>query len=237
MNLFLIFILILWALILWHSWRKGFIRSVLSVLLFIVFIFGVKGLTVPVSHVLSGSENVSSWAQETCRNFVDEKMQDALSGNVPKEELTSLGVPEEAAEILASGQAAALSGVIDTSSVEEAVTQKMADLLIRFIAVIVSAVICLIGIAVISAVINSLSRDREFSGVNHFLGLLTGILKCLLITWLIFMIADLLSFTAAGSAAEEAVRSSRFLSALSQINPLKNLIGTALMTAAQAALF
>ena len=231
MSVFFIILLALWALVIFRSFRRGFVKSALSVLFFFIFIFAVRTFSPMTEDLLSESENVQTWAMEQSRNYVGDKIDKSLETG-SWSWLENVELPAEAQTAINMMGTTQMSAVVDyvgRDTIVEAAAQTVSPLLIRILSYLITAAVSFVILFAVDLLVGRLARGKEFAGVNRFLGVVVGVVKCLLYTWAIFMLADLLSFTGLGSGILSDIAANPLLQVISSINPLPDLIGQALI--------
>ena len=221
MNTLLIVIAALWLIVLLRSVRRGFIRTLLGIALFFVFIGGVKALTGPVGHELSQSAAVNEWARDEARDFIKDRIGDIRSGEAERGLWAAiLPLPEGT---LTEGGSAVLD-IVGDDAVTEPLVKPVSEAIIKLVTIAAAILLSLIAVAVIGGVIRHLSKDREFKGVDHLLGLLPGFIKAAVYSWVILAVVRAV-IGLGGSGLESQITSSAFLSVLDKTNPFLHLMG------------
>ena len=216
-----IVILALWLIVLLRSVKRGFIKTLLGIVLFFVFIGGVRALTAPVGHELSESAVVSEWAEGEADTFIRNRIADLRSGD-------AAGSIWAAVIPLPEGALSEGTGLIIDAVGEDAVVapliKPVSEVIIRLLTLALAVLLSLIAVIVIGIIIGQLSKDREFSGVDHLLGLVPGFVKAAVYSWLILAAVRAI-IGLGGSGLETQITSSAFLSALDKSNPFLHLLG------------
>ncbi|MDO4479334.1 MAG: hypothetical protein Q4B73_09955 [Lachnospiraceae bacterium] len=234
MSKLLIFFLIVWGLTLFRAWRKGFLKSLISLAFLILFFVLVGVLTPATANVMNNSENVTAWAQETCEGYVRSGIK-AAGGDVSSyTEGMDLSDEERALLEMSGGAAADMLLASDTFIAETAAV--MVPPLIKLVALGVTALILMILLFVISLIVNHSVKVSRFSGPDKVLGLMFGLFKCLMWAWLILGVIRLLALIGAGAGLVTDLENSLVLTLLYKNNPVFDWCSNAVLNFAAGSL-
>ena len=232
MSKLLIVFLILWVVILFRSVRRGFIRTILSFILFIVFIVGVKYLTPVTNQTMSESSNMQNWAQEKCEDYVRGQLGKksseatiAFAGILGIENTDSLGTAE-----------GIINQLLTSDETVTMIASKLTPFLIWIVSLLLTAVILMAVLIIFSILISRAVRRSVFAGIDKVLGVVPGVLKCLLWAWIVLLIIRIVSLFGLANNVTADIESSQILTFLYKNNPLaemaiktiENLIGQGL---------
>ena len=232
MSKLLIVFLILWVVILFRSVRRGFIRTILSFILFIVFIVGVKYLTPVTNQTMSESSNMQNWAQEKCEDYVRGQLGKksseatiAFAGILGIENTDSLGTAE-----------GIINQLLTSDETVTMIASKLTPFLIWIVSLLLTAVILMAVLIIFSILISRAVRRSAFTGIDKVLGVVPGVLKCLLWAWIVLLIIRIVSLFGLANNVTTDIENSQILTFLYKNNPLaemaiktiENLIGQGL---------
>ena len=232
MSKLLIVFLILWAVILFRSVRRGFIRTILSFILFIVFIVGVKYLTPVTNQTMSESSNMQNWAQEKCEDYVRGQLGKksseatiAFAGILGIENTDSLGTAE-----------GIINQLLTSDETVTIIASKLTPFLIWIVSLLLTAVILMAALIIFSILISRAVKRSAFAEIDKVLGVVPGVLKCLLWAWIVLLIIRIVSLFGLANNVTTDIENSQILTFLYKNNPLavmaiktiENLIGQGL---------
>lgn len=222
MNKVLIAFIILWTLILIRAFRRGFIRSFLSFIAFIVLTGGLYFLVPLTNSVMAESENVQVWAQERCSDYIRSKTE-------KEREKAAESLEEgENADSLTAAAGLFLWQIAGSDAVVDAAAEKLSPVLIWVVSFIITALILMAAVIVFSILVRHRIRKMHFRGADRALGLIPGILKCLLLAWIVLLIIKAVNIFGIASELGEDIDSSLLLTFLYQKNPLFGLLNKVL---------
>lgn len=223
MNWLTIVVLIFWTLTIFRGFRRGFIRTLISTFFLILVLICTIYFSPKLRDVLMQSQNITAWAQTTCKSFIVKQSESGSYGW-----LSALPLPDDLTEAIAGGNESILGTLLSSDTVRTYLSEKLAPLLILLIAGVITFVISAVVLGIISHFLNKLARLPGVRVVNMILGLLLGIVKGLLLLWIFFMIVGVFSATSAGSVLMDQISGSRILKTLYDHNLLFNFLPTAL---------
>jgi len=192
MNILVMIFLVLWAVVLLRSVFRGFMRTVISIILLILFIVFVRAAAPGLTEFAGNNEAVSRWAVSISRDIIEKQIEDAADSEIP-------------------------DIIVDT--VVDPAAREMAQPIIKVIGVLAAAVAGLIAVWIIGAVIRRLAGHREYRGVDHVLGLIPGFIKAVLYSWALLAVLEIIIGIGAGDGIAAMIADSAFLTAIRETNP------------------
>ena len=226
MTVLTILILIYWTISLYRSYRRGFVRTIVSILLFFVFIAAVRGLAPSLKASLQKQPAVASWAEEVCRDFAEGRLEAVADGEAADSLwLSILPVPEEIRTMAGSGVSGPLRDILLSETVTTAVGKALSPVFLGITALLAAALVSLLVLGIIGHIINKAACQRGFGGVNHFLGLIFGLTKVLVLTWLVMALITAAADAGLAAGLGEQISGSAFLTALNAVNPFSGITG------------
>jgi uncharacterized membrane protein required for colicin V production len=204
LNTLAIIVIIYLALAMTRGFFQGFIKTLFSMMFFILVLVTAAFLTKPVTNVVSGSKNVRQYVEEQSEQFLEQQAeQDTNRGNDGTESGLAIAI---------LGSALQVNGVRTIAA--EKITDFMLNVIGYFSALILAAIIWI----VIEVILNHLTRNHVIGSVNRFFGLLLGLFRGLIIVWIIFGIIYALQFTGIGGDLESQIQNSALLSLINRGN-------------------
>ncbi|MDO4620964.1 MAG: CvpA family protein [Lachnospiraceae bacterium] len=189
--------------------RKGFFRSIFSMVFLWVVILAMLVMTPFVKTQFEQSEYVSGYVERQSAAVIAASGMNG--GTVPS--LTQASSPDEIAAVI-------LALAVSTDSVKSAAADQISDVIITIFAAVATFVIALILGFVLQFIVGRLIKAGHVSMLDHVLGFPLGLAKALLVVWLWFGVIELLSFTAPFTGLLAQIRQSPFLTLLADHNLL-----------------
>ena len=252
MNLTTVIVLLVWALILIRSFRRGFVKTLFSMVFLILVIILTAAFSPKMQTYLAGNETVKNWVQEKCREYIDDKAGQtestpaaadgagsSASGNAADSGtpadgsgtsvtgsgsafswLNLLPLPDDLRKNLEAGNESILGLLLQSDTVRNYLAERLAGVMIGVLAVVITLILAIVVLAVIEALLSHFAFAALPGIVNRIFGLLLGILKCLLLTWIFLAVISLLATFRLGGQVAEQVQSSIVLAPLYKNNLL-----------------
>lgn len=195
----------------YHGYRAGLVRMVVSITTFIVTIFLVRLLAPVGVEFVKNNDTIYHAIETSIEKMLDEK----VDGEIKTEEVLDVyQIPDDVKEnIMKAANETGISEVnLFTPQVKkitvECLTLKVIDLMVY----IVLFILINIGLRVIGMVLDTFSKIPGIKGVNKLAGSLFGVIEGLAVVWIMFIVITLFSGTAWGSACFEMIGQSTVLS-------------------------
>ena len=212
MNWLLILVVLLVAgNIVWGFFR-GFLRVVYSMAAWILILFFVTFATPYVADWMTEHTGLDTRIEKNCK----EKLQNAVAG---EEKSTEEQNTQEQKDL--SGLGMKLPANVWNQIGD---THKLADGWMEPIAFVIVMLITVIAFHLIATAIDLVAKLPVIGEVNHMLGGIAGLIKGLLLVWLVFAFAAMGAATEAGSVVIEAVYQSEILQWLYENNLILTIL-------------
>ena len=223
-NALTIVALVYWSVTaLWAGFR-GMIRTVLSFLVIILTIVVTYVGTPAVYQSLYGSANVRTSITQNSGVIIDNLAESIASGNDSSGWLEVLPLPEEAQQIIALGDKDMIAQVIRSETVKQYLTAELANFIIRVISAVATALVTFIVLTVIRFVLLRMADLPGVSALDHFLGFLIGLIKGIVVIWIVLFVIRLISLTGNGTVLMDQIRDSEVLTVLDEYNMFRTII-------------
>ena len=232
MNWLLILVVLLVAgNIVWGFFR-GFLRVVYSMAAWILILVFVTFATPYVADWMTEHTGLDTRIVKNCK----EKLQNAVAGEEKSTEeqntqeqkdLSGLGMKLPANVWNQIGDTHKLADDwMEQSGLYNTIASKASSLAMKAIAFVIVILITVIAIHLIATAIDLVAKLPVIGEVNHMLGGIAGLIKGLLLVWLVFAFAAMGAATEAGSVVSDAGYQADILQWLYE----KNLILTILLS-------
>lgn len=222
-----IILLIYWTISLFRSYRRGFVRVIVSLLLYVIFFASLKGVTPQVKTAMEKQPKITAWAQETCEDFARERLQDVVNGDAKSSLwLGLLSLPEDTASLVASDPTGLASGILLSDGTVSLLGNVLRPYVIGLMALAITAVVSGGVLLTTGIFINRLAKGRGFSGVNRIVGLMFGLVKVTVLTWILLALIHGLAGTGAGVVPETQITDSPILVIIDSLNPINRFLNS-----------
>lgn len=226
MNLLTAIVLIIFVLYMLRGYRKGFVKSLVSMVSLIASLILVAFVSPYVTEFLKTQTPVYEAVQERCKEAFyiessekkrtetvitqDTDMQSQLIENLPvptvfKNMLKENNTPEKYKELA-------------VSSFNEYVPEFMTNLFMNTISFVATWILVMIAIRILVVVLDMVTSLPLIHGVNQILGLAFGFIQATIIVWIGMLVITIFSNSQVGRQLMEMISESRILKALYQSN-------------------
>lgn len=230
MNWLLILVVLLVAgNIVWGFFR-GFLRVVYSMAAWILILVFVTFATPYVADWMTEHTGLDTRIEKNCK----EKLQNAVAGEEKSTEeqntqeqkdLSGLGMKLPANVWNQIGDTHKLAdGWMEQSGLYNTIASKASSLAMKAIAFVIVMLITVIAFHLIASAIDLVAKLPVIGEVNHMLGGIAGLIKGLLLVWLVFAFAAMGAATEAGSVVIDAVYQSEILQWLYENNLILTIL-------------
>ncbi len=216
MNLLTIIVLAYLVVVMANAFRRGFIRTLFSMIFFILVLATTAWVSPMVTNVLEESENVSAYVKEQSDRLVEE--QAASYGSI------------DDAESSADLALAIVGSALQINGVKTIASEEIGDLILKMLGLVATFILSVLFWWLIEFVLNRVARIGFLSPVNRILGLFLGFVKGLFVVWIAFGVIYVLQFTATGKDLLTQIEMSPVLSAINQANFLMSYIPNILLS-------
>lgn len=232
MNWLLICIIAVVILCVLYGYWKGFLRILFS-LVSIVLLLAIVTIATPyIGGFLEESTDIPATIEQQCLEHIrmssQEQVDDALTnGQNDRQKLleeAGIRLPDKAWEKLLDSGVNATNEALEASGLYETVAESMAHFIVNGIASFIALVLGLILLFVLARVLNIVSKIPVIKEVNHFLGIISGLVLALVLVWLFFYFVTVLCASPFGLMMMDYIRQSVVLTWLYENNMLLYLI-------------
>lgn len=189
--LLILVVLIVAGNIVW-GFAKGGLRVIYSMVAWIVIIGFVTFATPYVAQWLTENTKWDAQIEKSCQDKLKDAVKGKKSRNVQK---LQMNVPSIVADRLVDTNEAA-DTLMEKSGFYQVLASKASSLAMRAIAFIIVLLITLIAFHLIAFAIDLIGKLPVIGEVNHVFGAVAGLVKGLVLVWLLF------AFVAMGAATD-----------------------------------
>ena len=215
--------------IVWGFFR-GFLRVVYSMVAWILILVFVTFATPYVAEWMTEHTGLDSRIEESCK----EKLQNTVTGeekntkekkNGKQKDLSGLGMklPADVQNQIVDTHKLA-DGWMEQSGLYNTIASKASSLAMKAIAFVIVMLITVIAFHLIATAIDLVAKLPVIGEVNHLLGGVAGLIKGLLLVWLVFAFAAMGAATELGSIVVDAVYQSEILQWLYENNLILTIL-------------
>lgn len=223
MNLLTILIILIMAIVITKAALSGFMKMALSVICLGLTLIATGILTPKVNDVLMTSSYVQSFARNQAESYVNSQLGDAA--DILTENIDGLNIPDEAKALIKSASENVLENVGDEAAVlEDEILTELIERVIYSVSSVIAFLISFVVIFLLRHILLLFVELPVLGGINHFGGMLIGIVEAFLIAWILLALIRLSSYTGAGSALNAMIDDSFLLSWLQNHNVISHFV-------------
>lgn len=216
LNILAIVVIIYLALAMARGFFRGFIKTLFSMVFFILVIVTAMFLMKPVTKVVSGSRNVREYVETQNEKLLEDEAEEIGSDDS--------GNSGEGLAIAILGSALQVNGIRTVAA------EKMTDFFLNVIGFLAALILSALIWIIIEIILNRLTRNRAVGGVNRFFGLFLGLFKGLILVWIVFGIISAFQFTPLGGELESQIQNSVILTFINRGNLIARFLPQILLS-------
>lgn len=192
MNWLLIGVLAVIILCVMYGYWKGFIRILFSLISIVVLMAFVTISTPYVAKFLEENTSLQTMIEEKCleriRASAEKNIEDKLeSQNTDRQKMledAGISLPDGIWEDLLDAGIGATDKVMEQSGMYQTLAENMSHFIVNGIASLAAFIVGVIALFVIARLLNLMSKLPVIREVNHFLGVLAGLMLGLAVVWI-----------------------------------------------------
>ena len=229
MNLLTIIVIIIFAISILRGYRKGFIKSLASMVSIILSIILVNFATPYVSDFLKTQTPVYDYILEKCEDafsvsLTSESRQQTNSSALQDTAIEALPIPEVLRNLLKENNTPEKYAELAVHTFTQYVPSYMANLILSIVSFVVSWILVISFLWLAVMTLDFIAELPVIHGINQILGLVLGFFQGLIIIWIAFLIITVFSHTNVGGQLMAMITESPILETLYDANILLNLL-------------
>jgi uncharacterized membrane protein required for colicin V production len=199
-----------------RGYRRGFIKEIVAVILMFCSISLVWMVNPYVNTFIKENTPVYETVQKNCQNLVEEKFQESSSGEGDAKEalLESLALPESMKNDLRENNTVETYRSLAVTSFTDYVSDYLALTVVNALSFLLSYLLVTVLVRTIVYALDLIAKLPILRGVNRIVGVAAGLVKGVLIVWIVLLALTLLCSTKFGGEAMTLIQKDSFLSFL-----------------------
>lgn len=198
------------------GYYKGFVKEAVSLMFMVLAIIVVWTINPYVSGFLKESTPVYSMIKEQCRETISEQLNS--EGNIGEEMqagiIESLPLPDSLKEGMEANNTSEVYRLLAVDTFSDYIADYLAVMITNGIGFMLSYLIAVIGIRIVTNVLDLMARLPVLNGVNRIAGIVVGGVRGLLIVWIALLILTIFYNTDIGKQGLAMVENDFFLKIL-----------------------
>lgn len=205
--------------------KRGFFRSVLSLLVLILTMVFASKLSPEVANYLANQTHLPQTIAEQVEGYLEKNEEpdidsDTESRSWQKDFFENPGFPSYLSGILGDNNNAEFFDALQVDSFYPYIAAYLANVIVNGLSYFLTFLIIWIALRLIANMLNGLCKLPVLRGLNRMGGLLFGVGKSLLVISLFLLLITMLSSTSIGQVLVAQMEESPILSAFYEHNPL-----------------
>ena len=220
MNIFTWIVLLVLLLFALRGYRRGFVRTFVSIVFFFLAVVLVQFFTPYVSGFLKEHTPIYHYVKELGRQVFaseDEGVKEA-SRLEQTQIIEDLPLPETLKEELLKNNNKAGYERLSVGSFSDYIAGYMADLILNLITYVVALLVVFALLRIASMALDILTHIPILHGLNHVFGFLIGLAQGVVVVWIVFLVVTICSSTQLGAQLLGMIYESPILDALYDSN-------------------
>ena len=224
-NTLTIVVMAVWTIIALWGFYRGAMRTVISISILIISIAAAVFVSPKVNDMFTSSKTVNAMAMQRSEKFVEARIRNLEDGSGDLDWAEYLPLPEGVMDVVREGDPAVVGLLLRTETVKTYLSELISGFLIRILSIIVTFIVTYLLMCIVRIILAAVSEAPVISGLNHFAGLILGVIKGAVIIWILFALLRL-SYIVGGteSALLGEVRESEVLSVMYAYNPVFTIL-------------
>ena len=224
-NTLTIVVMAVWTIIALWGFYRGAMRTVISISILIISIAAAVFVSPKVNDMFTSSKTVNAMAMQRSEKFVEARIRNLQDGSGDLDWAEYLPLPEAVRDVVREGDPAVVGLLLRTETVKTYLSELISGFLIRILSIIVTFIVTYLLMCIVRIILAAVSEAPVISGLNHFAGLILGVIKGAVIIWILFALLRL-SYIVGGteSALLGEVRESEVLSIMYAYNPVFTIL-------------
>ncbi|MDD7218521.1 MAG: CvpA family protein [Blautia sp.] len=208
--------LVLLGLSCYAGYRRGLIRELVSMFCVILSIVIVWFINPYVNQFLRDNTGIYDTVQESCSKFVEGKSNESEKedGEEQNDVIKNLNLPSLLTNGISENNTADVYSYLSADTFSEYLAHYLAEIVINGLSFLVSFILSTLLIRCITWAADLITRIPVIKGVNKIAGALFGLIKFVVIIWILFLILTVLCNTAIGQNGLKLIRQDQLLNYL-----------------------
>lgn len=228
MNWLVIAVLLFLGFYAWRGYSNGFIKTVFSIFAVVIAMVVAFAVSPYLSKVLQQNETVYSYIEDKVDHVVD--LEDSVNAYGQTEVIDKLPLPNSIKESLSENNNKSMYELLHVDSLEGYIVMSLTVMILNGVAYLVLFVLAFIVIKIIAGALDLISKLPILNSINKMAGLAIGILRGLIVIWILCIVVTVLSSTQIGQTMFTYINESEFLSFIYNNNLIIRMIADAAKT-------
>ena len=215
----LIVVLLILVIFTMHSYRRGFVKSALSMTLFLITIFLANIVNPHVTEFIMENTTMYENIKEQCMEiYTPEKQQSISMAGSDEDIINSYPIAEILKEKIIKDNNPEIYEMLDVDKIEEYIAAYIAKTIISSASYVITFILVSIFLRMVMVALDIITKIPVLKEINQMVGAVLGLAQGLIIVWLLFIAADMLATTAFGLSVQQQISGNLILKFISDNN-------------------
>ena len=209
-----------------EGYHKGFVRIVFSLVAIAITLVFVSVATPHVTSYIEEHTTIDEQITARCLEHIEKKAQEQIDSGVQAQtneaasqaKQSGLALPGALLDKIADSGGDAVNDALEESGTYNKMAAGLSHFIISGIAFFLSLIVIAIILHLVINALDLVAKLPIIKGVNHLLGLFAGLVKGLLIVWLLMYLVAICATSSFGLMVTDYINRSGFLSLLYEHN-------------------
>ena len=206
------------------GYRRGFTKTVVSIVSFMVIVLLVGILNPLLSNLVYNYTELDEKTKAYCVEMFTDEDGEALGRNEQIALIEKMPVPGALKENLQENNNNVIYSMLESTDFSEYIASYMARLFLRIVIFVASIILAILVTKVIGLIVRGVAKMPVLRLVDRIGGLGIGAVKGVAIIWILFLLVTLLSGTAFGSYLYGQIEQDVLAKTVYENNPLTWLL-------------
>ena len=208
-----------------HSYRRGFIKSALSMTLFVITIFLANIVNPYVTEYIMEKTPVYENIKEKCMEIYTPEKQESISVAGSDEEIiNSYPIAEILKEKIIKDNNPEIYNMLDVERIEEYIAAYIAKTIISSASYVITFILVSIFLRMVTVALDIITKLPVLKEINQMVGAVLGLAQGLIVVWVLFVAAEMLATTSFGISVQQQISGNVILKFISDNNIIWKLM-------------
>lgn len=204
------------------GYRRGFTKTVVSMISFLIIILLVSILNPLISGVVNQYTDLDEKTEQYCMEILSERLEGETEPgrNEQISLIENLPVPKQIKSELVENNNNVIYEILGATGFFDYIVSFLAKIILRAVVFLASVLLAWIIVKIVGLCINGVAHMPGISFFNRIAGFALGLVKGLLVIWIFFLIITICSGTALGGYLIGQIQQDPIAEIIYQKNPL-----------------
>ncbi len=211
MNILAFIVIIILLLYTFWGYKAGLIKTIFSICSMLVALILTLVISPHISKTLQEKESVMTFFSTKVEKALNlDKLENTAGSKL--EQIEKLPIPKSIKDTLIDNDNSKAYDALNVTNFTSYVSHSVASVIINALSFVIVFLILYIGLRILCAVLDIISKLPVLHQINKLTGLIAGFIRGLIVIWLLCIVLTVSSTTSWGKSCFEMINESVFLS-------------------------